>query len=282
VRVPLLGGQMPEIPAPSGHLAGRRALVIERSPVQRAAICAALEREGAQCAAFAEPSEIEALADSTSADLLIVADYPAGADLSALRAEAQARLGAPCACLYLVYAARRTANRRDECRTLAKPFLAEDLVSAAESLLGLGSASVRDAQETQGFGGADPNATAGIRVLVAEDNPVAAKVIGTFLKKMGFEHTLVADGEAALAEALSGRYSIAIVDLRMPKLDGMALARTYRRRAPDRPLPIVALTANAAEDVKQQCLDAGMNGFLAKPVSPETLRETLERLAVRH
>jgi two-component system sensor histidine kinase RpfC len=120
-----------------------------------------------------------------------------------------------------------------------------------------------------------------VRVLVAEDNAIAAKVITTFLTKMGFPHTHVEDGEQALHAALSSRYGIAVVDLRMPKIDGIEFARRYRAVAPDHPMPIVALTANAAEDVKQTCLDAGMNDFLTKPVSPELLRQTVERWGLR-
>ena len=116
---------------------------------------------------------------------------------------------------------------------------------------------------------------------MAEDNEIAAKVITTFLKKMGYPYARVADGEEALREALAGGYGIAIVDLRMPKLDGIGFARRYRAQAPERPLPIVALTANASEEVKQACLEAGMDDFLAKPVSPELLRQTIETLGLR-
>jgi two-component system sensor histidine kinase RpfC len=115
------------------------------------------------------------------------------------------------------------------------------------------------------------------RVLVAEDNAIAAKVITRFLEKMGFELTRVADGEAALVEALSGGYGIAIVDLRMPKLDGIGFARRFREQAPDRPIPIVALTANASEDIKRDCLSSGMDAFLSKPVKPDELRRVLEK-----
>jgi two-component system sensor histidine kinase RpfC len=117
-------------------------------------------------------------------------------------------------------------------------------------------------------------------VLVAEDNAIAARVITTFLSKMGFEHTRVEDGEQALAEAQTGDYGIAIVDLRMPKMDGIEFTRRFRKLAGGRSMPIVALTANASEDVKQTCLEAGMDGFLSKPVSPELLRQTVERLAL--
>ncbi len=118
-----------------------------------------------------------------------------------------------------------------------------------------------------------------IRVLVAEDNEIAAKVVTSFLARMGFAHTRFTDGESALAAALAGGYQIAIVDLRMPRLDGIGFTRRYRAESKGRPLPIVALTANAAEDTRRACLEAGMDGFLAKPIKPAELRQTVERLA---
>jgi two-component system sensor histidine kinase RpfC len=162
-----------------------------------------------------------------------------------------------------------------------KPFLAEELVGAVEALLGIAVRPDQGASGWAGFAAADGASGAGVRILVAEDNAIAAKVITTFLSKMGFAHTRVEDGEQALAEVLSSEYGIAIVDLRMPKVDGVEFTRRYRAAAPHRPMPIVALTANASEDVKQVCLAAGMDDFLAKPVSPEQLRRTVERLARR-
>ena len=279
VRLPLLGDRMPQAPPPSGRLRGRRALVLERDPVQRSLICSVLGREGVACLALADPGD--PLERKPSPDLLLIADHPAGADIGALRATLDARLGVPRPCLYLVYKARRPAGGLDGCPSICKPFLAEDLVAAVESVLGLSIAESRSEPQPSGFGSGTTQELAGVRVLVAEDNEIAAKVLTTFLRKMGLEYTRARDGEEALEEALGGGYDIAIVDLRMPGLDGMELARRYRRLAPDRHLPIVALTANASEDVKQQCLDAGMDGFLSKPVSPETLRQTLERVALR-
>ncbi len=112
--------------------------------------------------------------------------------------------------------------------------------------------------------------------MIAEDNEIAAKVITSFLGKMGFALTRVGDGKTALAEALSGGYGIAIVDLRMPELDGIGFAKRYRELAPDRPIPIVALTANASEDIKRDCLSGGMDAFLSKPVRPDELRQVME------
>jgi two-component system sensor histidine kinase RpfC len=279
VRLPLLEGQMPPVPPPGGRLTGRCVLVLERDPAQRALIRTVLEREGMETQGLAEP--VDPIAPRSLPDLLLIADHLAGADVRALRATLEGRLGGPRPCLYLVYTARRPSGGLDGCPSIGKPFLAEDLLAAVESALGLSVAGHRSAPETPGFGGGTTPGLAGIRVLVAEDNEIAAKVLTTFLRKMGIEHTRVADGEEALKAALKGGYSIAIVDLRMPKLDGKGFARAYRQQAPQRPLPIVALTANATEDEKQRCLEAGMVDFLSKPVSPEVLRQTLERLALR-
>lgn len=281
VRLPLLDGQMPKPPPPSGRLEGKRALVLERAAAQRTVVCQALEREGVVCIPIAEPSDLQLRASDLMPDLLLVADRPEGSDLIAARAELERRLGASRPCLFLVYSARRSVPALDESPTLGKPFLAEEMVAALESLLGLGESAVAEAADDPALGAFSAQTGASVRVLVAEDNPVAGKVIAAFLKRMGVEHKLVHDGDQALGEALGGGYDLAFVDLRMPKLDGVELTRAYRSQASDRPMPIVALTANASEEVRQQCLEAGMDGCLCKPVSPETLRQTIERFATR-
>jgi len=230
-------------------------------------------------------SGIEALVSSSlfpeTPDLLILADTPRGLDLPQVHDQIRDLLGADPPCVYLTYAARRQVARPRGALSIPKPFLTEDLVAALEELLGLAGGTRPAEIESGGLNGTAGPLAAEIRVLVAEDNEIAAKVITTFLTKMGFAYTRVADGEQALEEAQRGAYGIAIVDLRMPKIDGLEFARRYRALAAGRPLPIVALTANASEDVKRTCLEAGMDDFLSKPVSPDLLRRTVERFAVR-
>lgn len=282
VRLPLIGDRLPEAPEPSRRLQGRTVLVLEPNQTHRELASEALGREGA---VVVSASGIEALVrsrpDPETPDLLILADSPQGLDLTQVHAQVRDVLGDDPPCVYLTYPARRQIARPRGALSISKPFLAEDLVAAVEELLG--PAGRPSATPTDGGGltrTGSPRAEE-IRVLVAEDNEIAAKVITTFLTKMGFAHTRVSDGEQALKEAQSGNYGIAIVDLRMPKIDGLEFARRYRALATGRPLPIVALTANACEDVKQTCLDAGMDDFLSKPVSPDLLRRTVERLALR-
>jgi two-component system, sensor histidine kinase RpfC len=282
VRLPLLGDVVPRAPAPAGRLKGRQVLVLEPNQTQRQLACEALRHEGAQAHGASGIEGLGAMAPRLGhLDLLVIADTPQGLDLGRVQAQANALLGGEPPCLYLTYAARRQAVRPQGVRCAPKPFLAEELVAAAEDLLGLARHPAQTMTAGSGLTEPGPGATLGIRVLVAEDNAIAAKVITTFLTKMGFAHTRVENGEQALAEALAGDYDIAMVDLRMPKVDGVEFTRRYRALALERPLPIVALTANASEDVKRTCLEAGMDGFLAKPVSPDLLRRTVEQLALR-
>lgn len=281
VRLPLVESMPRESLKPEHGVRARRLLILERNPVSRALAVAAFERAGAACVALAGAHELAHSAGvATGIDLAVIADDPQGQDLNAALAEVETFCAGSVPCLFLIYPGRRPQMSATACRCLTKPYLAEDLIGAAAAVLNPVS-STPDAAQLNGVQAPLPGLApmpnaAGCRVLVAEDNEIAARVITSFLGRMGFDLTRVADGEAALAEALTGGYGIAIVDLRMPKVDGIDFARRYRKQAPDRPLPIVALTANASEDIKQTCLDAGMDVFLAKPVRPDELRRTLE------
>ncbi len=118
------------------------------------------------------------------------------------------------------------------------------------------------------------------RLLVAEDNPVNAKVLTTWLKKRGYHVDLVGDGAAAVAAVTQGDYDLVLMDVQMPGMDGLEATRTIRaRQAPSgQRLPIVALTANAMKGDDQRCREAGMDGYLAKPVAFAELAAALRGL----
>ncbi|HHI76749.1 MAG TPA: response regulator, partial [Gammaproteobacteria bacterium] len=101
--------------------------------------------------------------------------------------------------------------------------------------------------------------------------------------RAGHRVTLMRDGEAALQAALGCDFDLAIVDLRMPRMDGLDFTRAWREHEAHsgsrRRMPIVALTANVAEEARDACLEAGMDDFLTKPVDPDTLDELIARLA---
>ncbi|MCC5995247.1 MAG: response regulator, partial [Oceanicaulis sp.] len=119
----------------------------------------------------------------------------------------------------------------------------------------------------------------GLSVLLAEDDPVNALIARTVLARLGARITLVADGRAAVEAAATGEHDAALLDLRMPVMDGIAAARAIRALpGAAAGLPIAALTANATEADRTLCLTAGMDAFLTKPLDPGALADALTGL----
>jgi signal transduction histidine kinase len=115
------------------------------------------------------------------------------------------------------------------------------------------------------------------RVLVVEDDRVNQRVIELLLEKLGLQCVIVGDGESAVEVAAIERWDCVLMDCQMPGMDGFEATRQIRRRLEGRPLPIIALTANAMVGDRDACVAAGMDDFIAKPVRQEELRLCLER-----
>ena len=124
---------------------------------------------------------------------------------------------------------------------------------------------------------------AGIHVLIAEDMEINAEVLGDLLEMEKITSEWAENGRRAVemfGQSETGHFDAILMDMRMPVMDG--LSATMEIRKMDRPdaaaIPIIALTANAFEDDVKQCLSAGMNAHLSKPVDIDQLKETLGRL----
>jgi signal transduction histidine kinase/CheY-like chemotaxis protein len=119
------------------------------------------------------------------------------------------------------------------------------------------------------------------RVLLVEDNPVNLMVGQRLLSVLGITCDTASNGEAALLRMESSRYDIVLMDCQMPVMDGYTATRRWRETedaANDgRHVPIIAMTANAMAGDRQKCLDAGMDDYLAKPVTRSELERTLAR-----
>ncbi len=115
------------------------------------------------------------------------------------------------------------------------------------------------------------------RVLVVEDDRVNQRVIGHFLKQMGLETGLAEDGHAAVEFATGAPWDAILMDLQLPGLDGLEATRQIRAQRPSQPLPIIALTANTSVQDRADCLAAGMDDFLTKPLRVEVLAATLQK-----
>jgi CheY-like chemotaxis protein len=118
-----------------------------------------------------------------------------------------------------------------------------------------------------------------LRILVAEDDTFNRRSIVDTLKKMGFRADAVEDGQEAI-EALERKpYDLILMDVKMPRMDGLNATREIRKRWPDNGPKIVAITAYALQGDKEKCLDVGMDDYIAKPLQKDKLAEVLKRCA---
>ena len=119
-----------------------------------------------------------------------------------------------------------------------------------------------------------------VRVLVAEDNPVNQRVAAGMLESLGYRVEVAADGLEALEALSRGRYGAVLMDVQMPRLDGYGATGEIRRREAEAggpPTPVIAVTANALSGDREKALEAGMDDYVAKPISRDDLAAVLKR-----
>ncbi|MBK1723892.1 PAS domain S-box protein [Thiocystis violacea] len=117
----------------------------------------------------------------------------------------------------------------------------------------------------------------GARILVVEDNEINSEVLKILLEEAGLQADIAENGVVAVAMASNRRYAAILMDMQMPEMDGPEATRRIRQRPDYGRVPILAVTANAFQDDRDACLEAGMNDHIAKPVDPRGLYRVLAR-----
>ena len=158
------------------------------------------------------------------------------------------------------------AHSRAEEHTLLKPIRQSELLNLVMEL-----SNSEDASRPRPPAG--KKAARALRVLLAEDNAVNQHLARALLEKEGHAVTLASDGDEAVQQAITGGFEVALMDVQMPGLDGLEATAAIRRHElrTGGHLPIIGVTAHALQGDRERCLAAGMDGYVAKPIRPETL-----------
>jgi CheY-like chemotaxis protein len=122
--------------------------------------------------------------------------------------------------------------------------------------------------------------SAGLRILLVEDNAINRHLISRILEKMGHSVAVAGDGRGALALLSQQEFDLIAMDMQMPVMDGIEATRILRRQELGtlRHMPIIAITANAFDEDRRKCFEAGMDGYVIKPVTSQAIRDEIGRV----
>ncbi|MBW8904540.1 MAG: response regulator [Betaproteobacteria bacterium] len=272
--------------APLGLLTGARALVVESNAVSREILLAQMSNWQVSTRVAETPKQAlellsEAASRSVPYDIAIVDLGLPGMDSLELARSIRAR--AEITRVRLVMLTRRHVDVRnardagfDAC--LVKPVRQTVLY---ECLVNVLSGRSQDPAAAPATTATTSRAPAGLRgrILLVEDNLINQQVALGILQIQGYSVTVANNGKEALESHSQGGFDLILMDCHMPEMDGFEATVELRKReqASGKRLPIVALTANAMAQDREECLNAGMDDHLAKPFSMQTMQEMLDR-----
>lgn len=119
-------------------------------------------------------------------------------------------------------------------------------------------------------------------ILLIEDNEQNRYLVSFLLEQRGYKVVSVTDGTGGIMKALELIPDMILLDIQLPALDGYAVAQTIRKFDALRTLPIIAVTSYAMEGDREKCLAAGCNGYIEKPINPETFVNQIEQYLIPH
>jgi len=180
----------------------------------------------------------------------------------------------------LPYSRRNASDRTNFQGSLFRPFRTSQLHSTLQQLLDPPKTAAAGAHEVRReMGTAKGRGSVPLSILLAEDNPVNQKVALNMLQRLGYRADIAGNGREAVEAIQRRSYDVILMDMQMPEMSGLEASMKIRELFPDGPRRpwIVALTANALKEFRKDCLDAGMDDYLSKPVKLEDLNAALHR-----
>jgi PAS domain S-box-containing protein len=278
-------------------LSGQSIMLVAPQSIEASLIARRLQRWGSQTCMVSDVAVAQALLPERAWHAVLLDRAFGAAEIQAL-AEA-ARIHAMQRIVMFTPAARHELQLASAATSgftgyLIKPLRAVSLaarLSAAPEVQApsLSADAPIEAPDHAGAPAAPP--ARGLSVLVAEDNEINALLMRSLLTRLGHQAVIATNGEAALESWLAAKsagapYDLVLMDIQMPQLDGIATTKIIREREAGqlgRQTPILALTANTLAEDRYACFEAGMDGFLIKPLDREKLADALAGLAAsRH
>ncbi|MHC4437222.1 MAG: PAS domain-containing protein [Planctomycetota bacterium] len=163
--------------------------------------------------------------------------------------------------------------------SLMKPVKQSELLDSIVEVLSVATGDEADVSTAPG----KPVSTRHLHILLAEDGLVNQKVAVSLLEQQGHKVTVANNGRQALAALDSESFDVVLMDIQMPTMDGYEATATIREKekASGEHIPIVAMTAHAMKGDRERCLEAGMDGYIAKPIRAKDLYETIEKTTAK-
>ena len=273
----------PPIPDQILHLAGLRVLVVDDNETNRRILSLLASKWGMEARETASPADaLGWVEEGEPFDLALLDFQMPGMDgvelaeaLRLLRAREDLRL---VLLTSMGSGNELRASGADFAATLTKPLKQSQLYDTLVRVMADQPAppsALPPAEFDPGMAARHP-----LRILLAEDNQINLKLSLHLLAKFGYRADVAGNGVEALAAVERQHYDVVLMDVQMPVMDGCEATRRLRQRWPEVPR-VVALTANAMDGDREECLAAGMNDYIGKPISPEELAAALLRTPVR-
>ena len=267
-------GQQPQ-------LSGKRILVVDDNATNRRILALQTAKWGMVVQDTEDPGQVLGLLKAQAFDLAIIDMHMPGID-GAMLAQKIREAGHQLPLVLFSSLGRKEASDSLFAATLAKPLRQSQLFDTLVSLL------ATDAAPRPAAAPAKPRMDAGmaerhpLRILLAEDNVVNQKLAMRLLQQMGYRADLASNGIEAIECCERQPYDVVLMDVQMPEMDGLEASRRIAAKWPAGQRPrIVAMTANAMQGDREECLAAGMDDYVTKPIRVDALVQALASVPAR-